>query len=74
MSTQRPSEQDEQVGTVERAYQLARSGRCRSVGDIRAELKREGLGAVDSHLAGPSLRRELSRLCLEARPSPDSGS
>lgn len=52
--------------TVERAYQLARSGDCRGLAEIAAALKRERHEAVDAHLAGPSIKRDLRRLC-EAR-------
>jgi hypothetical protein len=54
-------------GTVERAYELARSGSCTGVGDIRQHLAQEGHDSVQQHLSGPSLRRELARLCKAAR-------
>jgi hypothetical protein len=48
------------VGTVERAFQLAPE--CDSVDEIRHKLKREGHSSVDEHVEGV-LRRELvSRL------------
>lgn len=47
------------VSTVERALELARSGICRSVDDIRRALKSEGYEAVDSHLQGSSLTKQL---------------
>jgi hypothetical protein len=49
--------------TVERAFELARSGDCQGVADIVSALKRERHESVDAHLAGPSLRRDLRRLC-----------
>ena len=54
-------------GTVERAFELARSGDCATLSDIRARLIREHYTAVSEHLTGPSLRRDLTRLCREAR-------
>lgn len=54
------------IGTVERAFQLARSGRCRTVDEIRAELRREGHDSVEGHLAGLAIRGDLRRLCAEA--------
>jgi hypothetical protein len=48
--------------TVERAFQLARSGGYRGVAEIVAELKRERHDSVDAHLAGPSIRKDLRRL------------
>lgn len=53
-------------GTVERAFELARSGTCASLSDIRTRLSQEGHEAVQQHLSGPSLRRDLARLCKTA--------
>ena len=47
------------LGTVERAYQLAPE--CKTINELRAKLKREGHESVDQHLHG-SLRGELTRL------------
>ncbi len=55
------------VTTVERAFELARSGECVGVDDVRRVLKRERHDAVDAHLAGPSLTKRLRALCEEAR-------
>jgi hypothetical protein len=52
--------------TLERAYELARSGTVANVDGIRAQLKREGHEAVDAHLLGPAIRRHLRDLCLAA--------
>ncbi|WP_267388504.1 hypothetical protein [Sphingomonas sp. GC_Shp_3] len=46
-------------GTVERAFELARGGGCRSVDDIRRTLVRERHDSVLSHLSAPSLVRQL---------------
>jgi hypothetical protein len=51
---------------IERAFQLARSGECRALGDIHAVLKREGFLHVQAHLDGPSLRRQLNSLMADA--------
>jgi hypothetical protein len=56
---------NERPGTVERAFELARTGSHREIADIVATLKRERHDAVEAHLAGPSIRRELRRV-LEA--------
>jgi hypothetical protein len=53
--------------TLERAFALARSGRCTSVQDIRLSLKRERFDNVEAHLSGPSLSRQLRALCEAAR-------
>lgn len=61
---------------IERAFELARSGRCQNVAEVGAKLKQERYESVEAHLAGPSIRRELRRMCLEAnrnrnpQPSP----
>lgn len=52
-----------QPGTIERAYQLARSGQFARLDDIRARLMFEGHEAVRAHLDSPLLRRDLNRLC-----------
>jgi hypothetical protein len=59
-----------QPTTLERAFALARSGRCHSVQDIRLALKRERFDHVEAHLAGPSLARQLRTLCEAARSVP----
>jgi hypothetical protein len=48
--------------TVERAFELARLGGCRTMPEIVAILKGERHDCVDAHLAGPSIRRDLKRL------------
>lgn len=51
---------DTRTGTVERAFQLAREGACRSVSDIRDRLSAEGYEGVFSHLNGMSIRQQLA--------------
>ena len=48
--------------TVERAFELARLGGCRTLPEIVAILKGEQHESVEAHLAGPSIRRDLRRL------------
>ena len=55
--------------TLERAYELASSGECRGLGEIRERLKREGYRDVQGQLYGPTLAKALNRLCAEARQS-----
>ena len=47
--------------TVERAFELASSGACDNLPAIAAALKGERHEAVDAHLAGPSIRKDLRR-------------
>jgi hypothetical protein len=53
--------------TLERAFDLARSGRFASVNDIRLALKRERFDQVEAHLAGFAIARQLRGLCVDAR-------
>jgi len=53
--------------TLERAFDLARSGRYASVQEIRLALKGERFDNVEAHLAGRSLVRQLRDLCEQAR-------
>lgn len=47
---------------LERAFALARSGKMRSMDDIRRKLAAEGHDNVAGHLASPSLRKQLKAL------------
>ena len=51
-----------EIGTVERAFQLARSGTCYDIDDIRRQLEKEGYPGVPQHLSGPTIRKQLLAL------------
>jgi hypothetical protein len=51
-------------GTVERAFELARSGSCPTMLDIKKQLKREQHSSVDMHLQG-SLVKQLREVCRQ---------
>ena len=53
--------------TLERAFQLARTGECLNLSEIRQRLKRERHDQVDAHLQGHAIGRQLKALCEEAR-------
>jgi hypothetical protein len=55
---------------LERAFELARSGRCADTSEISRKLKKEGFAQVDEHLSAPSVRRQLRDLCKEANHRP----
>jgi len=55
-------------GIVERAYQIARTGRAANIDDIKAILKQEGYFNASGELAGPVLRKALRDLCAAACP------
>lgn len=56
-----------QSNIIERAYELARSGRLANIDQVLIALKREKFELVDAHIAGgSSLKRELQRVCRAA--------
>lgn len=57
----------DQPTVIERAFALAESGEYRRISDIRRQLKEEQYSAVEAHLAGPFLKRQLMNLCAQAR-------
>ncbi len=58
------------LSTLERAFELARSGECSSTADIRARLKQERFDSVEAHLQGSSINRQLRALCEQAQRQP----
>ncbi|GAA4815933.1 hypothetical protein GCM10023232_09740 [Sphingosinicella ginsenosidimutans] len=54
-------------GTIERAFELARTGQARSMPALRALLIREGHLDVQHHLSGSLIRRQLRILMDQAR-------
>ena len=57
--------------TIERAYELAKSGSCRTVGDIKAKLQSEGHERVQDRLYGGSLTSALRKLCTAHYIAPE---
>jgi hypothetical protein len=57
--------QQSQAPIVERAYQLARSGKVSGVGEILAALKKEGyrVAEINTNFEGRTIRRALAALC-----------
>ena len=51
---------------IERAFELARAGSCRSVNDIRQTLRREGYEGVHAHLHGTTINRQITALIKAA--------
>jgi hypothetical protein len=50
---------------VERAYQLAQSGDCASIAEIKSQMKREGY-SIRHISAAPLLSRTLRKLCASS--------
>ena len=59
--------------TIERAYELAQSGPCQSLDEVRAQLKRERHESVESHLSGPTIGRQLRALFVKKRTAQTLG-
>jgi hypothetical protein len=51
---------------IDRAYDLAKSGQCKSVSEIIRRLPEDNRKIVEAHLAKPAMRRELILLCSNA--------
>jgi len=51
--------------TLERAYQLAESGACRTVSDIKQVLQSEGYERIQDSLYGGTITSALRKLCQE---------
>jgi hypothetical protein len=52
--------------TMERAFQLARSGECRTLDELKRRLRAERCESVDFHLAGKLTKAQLTALMAEA--------
>jgi hypothetical protein len=57
--------------TIERAYELARGGACRTVGDLKQQLSSEGYDRIQDALYGPTLTAALRKLCQENYVAPE---
>jgi hypothetical protein len=49
-------------GTIERALEIAASGECRTIDDVRRRLSAERYMNIDAHLAGKAIRGQLRAL------------
>lgn len=56
--------------TVERAFELARSGACESFSDVRRALKQEGYADAVRQLDGAFIRQQLMELIAAAKGAP----
>jgi hypothetical protein len=63
--------------TIERAYQLAEGGTCRTPGEVKTALKQEGFCSIQDQLHGGTVTRALKQRCdasyvvpLEAMAAP----
>lgn len=49
-------------GTVARAFDLAKSGTCHTITEIRQQLKVEGYSQIEAHLEGRAVKQQLKAL------------
>jgi hypothetical protein len=63
----------ERASAIDRAFDLAKSGQCRSVSEIIRRLPMNDRAFVNAHLAQPAARRELILICSDAWLSADQG-
>jgi hypothetical protein len=54
-------------GIIERAYQLAESGQCANLGEIKKHLRAGGFADIDRQLFGRVMGADLRRRCDESR-------
>ena len=59
------SAMDANVSSIERAFQLAATGRFATVAEVRLQLVREGYS--QSQLEGPQLRKQIMDIISKAR-------
>lgn len=57
---------------VERAFELARSGRFRQIEDIERVLSKEGYPKASPHWNSGTLRKQLREACRKAAEAPGS--
>ena len=57
----------EPLTMIERAIQLAQSGQCISVNDVRQQLRREGYVGIGVEMGGTAINRQLIELLHSAR-------
>lgn len=56
---------NQRLTSLERAFELARSGTCPDLAQVRLRLTAEGYGA--QQIEGPSLKRQIRDLCRSAK-------
>ena len=61
---------DHNKSTLERAFELAKTGKYATIGELRAIIKSEGYSTAQ--IEGPALGRQLKRLMEANKPVPIS--
>ncbi|HVZ05434.1 hypothetical protein [Hyphomicrobium sp.] len=60
---------DQNTSALERAFQLAKSGRCATVQEVKRDMKKEGYSI--NQVTGRALQKQLNALIAEARRNID---
>ena len=58
---------NDRPGVIERAFQIAKSGKVGNIKDLRTQLAEEGYSNVTVVLTGRSLGQQISRMIVEAK-------
>ena len=58
-------------GIIARAFEIARSGKCKTRRDMEIMLSKEGFENAVSHLHGYQFRRQLYKAMRESNPPAD---
>ena len=62
---------NDRPGVIERAFQVAKSGKVGSIKDVRTQLAGEGYSNVNMALTGRSLAQQISRMIIEEKVAPN---
>jgi hypothetical protein len=62
---------NDRPGVIERAFQIAKSGKVGNIKELRLQLAGEGYSNVMSALTGRSLVQQISRMIVEAKATPN---
>ena len=54
------------LSTVERAFDIARSGSVRNMSELRKALRKEGFASAEQHTEGFSIQRQLKDAMAKA--------
>ena len=64
---------DNEKNIIERAFELARSGTCKTLSEIKRKLKEDGFFVldIDGYMSGSSIKSQLTALCRKSYQSVD---
>jgi hypothetical protein len=62
---------NDRPGVIERAFQVAKSGKVSNIKDLLTQLAEEGYSNATVVVTGRSLRQQISRMIVEAKAAPN---